>query len=76
MRSFLSIKLLLIFIFILNFIQISDMLKVMAFIRNQQNNWSYILIVLVITTVAAIGIINYTNKTIDEINYLSSWTEY
>lgn len=41
-------------------------------IRNQQNNWSYVLILVVITAVAAAGILYYANETINEINALSS----
>lgn len=39
--------------------------------QNQQNNWAYILLLIVITTVAAVGILNYAQDTISEINELS-----
>jgi len=42
-------------------------------IRNQQNNWAYILLLVVITAVAAVGILNYAADTIQEINTLSSF---
>lgn len=38
---------------------------------NQQNNWAYILLLVIITTVAAVGIITYAHDTIEEINSLS-----
>jgi len=40
-------------------------------VHNQQNNWAYIFLLIVITTVAAYGIINYTQDTIEEINSLA-----
>ena len=39
--------------------------------QNQQNNWAYIFILLVITTIAAVGILSYAQDTIDEIDSLS-----
>ncbi|MFH1820725.1 MAG: hypothetical protein ABH805_02330 [Candidatus Nealsonbacteria bacterium] len=39
--------------------------------HNQQNNWVYMLLLLVITTVAAVGILTYSRQTIQEINSLS-----
>ena len=39
--------------------------------QNQENNWAYIMLLLIITTVAAVGILIYTQDTINEINYLS-----
>ena len=41
-------------------------------VRNQQNNWAYVLLLVVITTLAIFGILNYTADTIQEINSLSS----
>jgi len=43
---------------------------------NQQNNWAYILLLLVITTIAAVGIITYAQDTIQEINSLSARSDY
>ncbi|MFH1575780.1 MAG: hypothetical protein ABIB55_02445 [Candidatus Nealsonbacteria bacterium] len=40
--------------------------------QNPQNNWAYVFLLLVITTIAAVGILNYTRDTINEINSLSS----
>lgn len=40
-------------------------------VRNQQNNWVYILLLVVITAAAAVGILNYAADTIQEINSLS-----
>ena len=41
-------------------------------IRNQQNNWSYVLLVLIISIAAAWGILSYTADTVEEINSLSA----
>jgi len=40
--------------------------------RNQQNNWAYVLVVVVISAIAAWGILSYTADTIQEINSLSA----
>lgn len=39
--------------------------------QNQQNNWAYILLLLIITTVAAVGILSYARDTMNEINSLA-----
>ncbi len=39
--------------------------------QNQENNWAYVFLLLVITTIAAVGILIYTQDTIKEINSLS-----
>ena len=41
-------------------------------VRNQENNWAYIFLLVVITAAAAVGILNYAADTIQEINSLSS----
>jgi len=42
-------------------------------VRNQQSNWAYILVLVVITTVVAVGILDYAADTIQEINSLSQF---
>ena len=44
----------------------------MSLFQNQQNNWAYVFILLVITTVSAVIILSYARDTISEINALSA----
>jgi len=39
--------------------------------QNPQNNWAYVFLLLVITAIAAVGILIYSQNTINEINSLS-----
>lgn len=38
---------------------------------NQQNNWAYVFLLLIIATIVAVSILYYSQETIKEINYLS-----
>ena len=44
----------------------------MLLVKNQKNNWAYVLILVVITAVAATGIIIYAQDTMEEIRSLSA----
>ncbi|MFH1423574.1 MAG: hypothetical protein ABIG29_01270 [Candidatus Nealsonbacteria bacterium] len=44
--------------------------------QNPENNWAYVFLLLVITTIAAAGILYYSHETIKEINYLSERSAY
>jgi hypothetical protein len=42
--------------------------------HNQQNNWAYILLLVIVTFTATVGILNYARNTIQEIDNLSERT--
>jgi hypothetical protein len=41
-------------------------------IKNQENNWAYVLVILLITAIAGGFVVFYSMQTIEEINYLSA----